>query len=205
MAFARRRWLQRAAGRVAPIGRRSLLAMAGGLAAAAISTPRRAGAQTLTATSISQAAQDARRDVGRLSPPRRQSAAPDRCRRARARRRRGAPVPRRAGRAGARSADGLQQPRQRGRLAAGDAVRELDLALAMRPLVIRMAPTSDEVEAAIKQPLPQIEPLAGDNAEDVLLTIVLSTLGLTAPCRAVRATAQRPRARPRRPRHGRRR
>jgi hypothetical protein len=56
--------------------------------------------------------------------------------------------------------------------------RELDLALTMQPLVIRLAPTSQEVEAAIKQPLPQIEPLAGDNAEDVLLTIVLATLGL---------------------------
>ena len=50
--------------------------------------------------------------------------------------------------------------------------RELDLALTMQPLVIRLAPTSQEVEAAIKQPLPQIEPLAGDEAEDVLLTIV---------------------------------
>jgi hypothetical protein len=57
-------------------------------------------------------------------------------------------------------------------------MRELDLALAMRPLVIRLAPTADEVEAAIKQPLAQIEPLAGDNAEDVLLTMVLSALGL---------------------------
>jgi hypothetical protein len=31
-------------------------------------------------------------------------------------------------------------------------IRELDLALAMQPLAIRLAPTSDEVEAAIKQP-----------------------------------------------------
>ena len=46
---------------------------------------------------------------------------------------------------------------------------ELDLALTMQPLVIRLAPTADEVEAAIKQPLPQIEPLVGDRAEDVLL------------------------------------
>ena len=56
--------------------------------------------------------------------------------------------------------------------------RELDLALTMQPLVIRLAPTPDEVEAAIRQPLPQIEPLAGDTAEDVLLTIVLGALGL---------------------------
>ncbi len=56
---------------------------------------------------------------------------------------------------------------------------ELDLVLAMRPLVIRIAPTADEVEAAIKQPLPQVEPLVGDTASDVLLTIVLDALGLT--------------------------
>lgn len=57
-------------------------------------------------------------------------------------------------------------------------MRELDLALTLQPLVIRLAPTSDEVEAAIRQPLPQIEPLLGDRAEDVLLTIVLDALGL---------------------------
>lgn len=45
--------------------------------------------------------------------------------------------------------------------------------------MIRLAPTADEVEAAIKQPLPQIEPLVGDRAEDVLLTIVLDAVGLT--------------------------
>jgi hypothetical protein len=161
----------------APIGRRSLLAMAGGLAAA-ISKPRRAGAQTWSATSISQAAQEARRDVGRLSlradnllrltiadGPERGAAAVRRFR-----------------------AEQVALARDlatvfNSRVSEDDwllvtPVRELDLALAMRPLVIRLAPTSDEVEAAIKQPLPQIEPLAGDNAEDVLLTMVLSTLGL---------------------------
>jgi hypothetical protein len=56
--------------------------------------------------------------------------------------------------------------------------RELDLVLAMQPLVIRLAPTADEVEAVIAKPLPQIEPLAADVADDVLLTIVLATLGL---------------------------
>ncbi|HEY1311012.1 MAG TPA: hypothetical protein VGF02_08685, partial [Pseudolabrys sp.] len=54
----------------------------------------------------------------------------------------------------------------------------LDLALTMQPLVIRLAPISEEVEAAIKQPIAQIEPLAGDTAEDVLLTIVLGALGV---------------------------
>ena len=56
--------------------------------------------------------------------------------------------------------------------------RELDLVLRMQPLVIRVAPTAEEVEAAIKQPLAQIEPLPGDTADDVLLTIVLDALGL---------------------------
>jgi hypothetical protein len=57
-------------------------------------------------------------------------------------------------------------------------MRELDLALTMQPLVIRLAPTAAEVEAMLKEPLPQIEPLAGDSVEDVLLTIVLAVLGL---------------------------
>ncbi len=56
--------------------------------------------------------------------------------------------------------------------------RELDLALAMQPLFIRIVPGADEVEAAVKKPLVQIEPLAGDSAEDVLLTIVLDTLNI---------------------------
>ena len=45
--------------------RRDLLRLAGGLTAALVAGP--ATAQTFTATSISQAAQDARRDVGRLA------------------------------------------------------------------------------------------------------------------------------------------
>ena len=57
-------------------------------------------------------------------------------------------------------------------------MRELDLALTMQPLVIRLAPTSDEIEAMLKQPLAQIEPLHGDDIDDVLLTIVLAELGL---------------------------
>ena len=47
------------------LARRRLLRIAG-LAAVAALTPRRAPAQVFTGTSISQAAQDARRDVGRL-------------------------------------------------------------------------------------------------------------------------------------------
>jgi hypothetical protein len=160
-----------------PIGRRRLLGMAGGLAAGALA-PRLAAAQTWTATSVSQAAQEARRDVGRLSlradnllrltvadGPERGAAAVRRFR-----------------------AEQIGLARDlatvfNSRVSEDDwllvtPVRELDLALAMRPLVIRLAPTADEVEAAIKQPLPQIEPLAGDNAEDVLLSMVLSTLGL---------------------------
>jgi len=56
--------------------------------------------------------------------------------------------------------------------------RELDLALAIQPLFIRLVPTVDEVEAAVKKPLAQIEPRPGDSAEDVLLTIVLENLGI---------------------------
>src|SRR5579864_2334189 len=159
-------------------GRRDLLRLAATLAVSTVFAPRLAAAQRFTATSISQAAQEARRDVGRLSiradnllrltvadGPERGAAAVRRFR-----------------------AEQVGLARDlatvfNSRVSEDDwllvtPVRELDLALAMRPLVIRLAPTSDEVEAAIKQPLPQIEPLAGDNAEDVLLTMVLTTLGL---------------------------
>ena len=155
--------------------RRDLLAMAGTLAVSAF-TSGRAPAQRFTATSISQAAQDARRDVGRLSlradnllrltiadGPERGASAVRRFR-----------------------AEQIGLARDlatifNSRVSEDDwllvvPMRELDLALAMRPLVIRLAPTADEVEAAIRQPLPQVEPLAGDTAEDVLLTIALDAL-----------------------------
>ena len=135
-------------------------------------------AQTFTASSISQAAQDARRDVGRLSRradtllratvadgPERSAAAVRRFR-----------------------AEQVKLARDlaavfNGRVSEDDwllvsPVRELDLALTMQALVIRLAPTVDEVEVAVQQPLAQIEPLAGDAADDVLLTIVLTVLGL---------------------------
>ena len=158
------------------IGRRNLLRLTGTLAATMILAPR-VPAQTFTASSISQAAQDARRDVGRLSlradnllrltvadGPERGASAVRRFR-----------------------AEQVVLARDlatifNSRVSEDDwllvtPVRELDLALTMQPLVIRLAPTSDEVEAVIKQPLPQIEPLAGDTAEDVLLTIALGALG----------------------------
>jgi len=158
--------------------RRELLRMAGGLAAAAVFAPRLVTGQTFTATSISQAAQEARRDVGRLSlradnllrltvadGPERGASAVRRFR---------------------TEQIGLARDLAavfNSRVSEDDwllivPMRELELALAMRPLIIRLAPTADEVEAAIKQPLPQIEPLAGDTAEDVLLTIVLGALGV---------------------------
>jgi hypothetical protein len=162
----------------AAIGRRNLLRLTGALAAAAVLAPRRLAAQTFTASSISQAAQDARRDVGRLSlhadnllrltvadgPERGASAV---------RRFRSEQI-------------GLARDLAtifNSRVSEDDwllvvPMRELDLALTMQQLVIRLAPTADEVEAAIKQPLPQIEPLAGDTVEDVLLTIVLGALGV---------------------------
>jgi hypothetical protein len=161
--------------------RRTLLRRSGGLAAAALLLPllpARLLAQTFTASSISQAAQDARRDVGRLSRradsllrltvadgPTRSAAAVRRFR-----------------------AEQVTLARDlaavfNGRVSEDDwllvsPVRELDLALTMQALVIRLAPSIDEVEAAVKAPLAQIEPLAGDSADDVLLSIVLAVLGL---------------------------
>jgi hypothetical protein len=160
------------------IGRRNLLRLTGALAASAVLAPRRLAAQTFTESSISQAAQDARRDVGRLS--RRAdnllrltvADGPER----------GASAVRRFRTEQIGLARDLAAVFN-SRVSEDDwllvtPVRELDLALAMRPLVIRLAPTADEVEAAIQQPIAQIEPLAGDTAEDVLLTIVLGALGL---------------------------
>ena len=164
----------------APIvtARRDLLRLAGALALAAAFAPATAGAQTFNATSISQAAQDARRDAGRLARRAdnllRLTVADGPARDAKAVRRfRAEQV------ALARDLAVLFNSR----VSEDDwllvvPTRELDLALTLQPLVIRLAPTSDEVEAAISQPLPQIEPLLGDRAEDVLLTIVLDALGL---------------------------
>ena len=164
----------------APIvtARRDLLRVAGALALAAAFAPATAGAQTFNATSISQAAQDARRDAGRLARRAdnllRLTVADGPARDAKAVRRfRAEQV------ALARDLAVLFNSR----VSEDDwllvvPTRELDLALTIQPLVIRLAPTSDEVEAAISQPLPQIEPLLGDRAEDVLLTIVLDALGL---------------------------
>lgn len=150
--------------------------MTGGLAA--MLAPRLAAAQTFTATSISQAAQDARRDAGKLA-------------------RRADNLLRLTVADGpAHGATAVQRFRAEQTALARDLAaifnsrvseddwllvvptRELGLALTMQPLVIRLAPTSKEVEAAIEQPLAQIEPLAGDGADDVLLTIVLTALGL---------------------------
>ena len=159
------------------IGRRNLLRMAGALAAAPL-LPQVGAGQTFTATSISQAAQDARRDAGRLA--RRAdyllrvtvADGPER------------------GASAVRRFRAEQMPLARdlaaifsGRVSEDDwllvvPTRELDLALRMQPLVIRLAPTAEEVEAALKEPLAQIEPLAGDRADDVLLTIALDALGL---------------------------
>jgi hypothetical protein len=159
-------------------GRRNWLLGTACLAALAIFSPRRALAQTFTATSISQAAQEARREVGRLGrradnllrltvadgPDRGGSA----IRRFRAEQ---APL--------ARNLAAILNSR----VSEDDwllvvPTRELDFVLTMRPLVIRLAPTAGEIEVLIKQPLAQIEPLPGDGADDVLLTIVLTALGL---------------------------
>jgi hypothetical protein len=163
------------------IARRNLAAglagLAGGLAAMS-ALPRWAWAQRFTASSISQAAQDARRDAGWLGRradnllrltvadgPAHSAHAVVRFRHDQA------PV--------ARELAALFN----NRVSEDDwllvvPTRELDLALAMQPLAIRLAPSSDEVEAAIKAPLPVVELLAGDEAADVLHTIVLASLGL---------------------------
>ncbi len=159
-------------------GRRDLLRMAGAFAVSTAFAPRPAAAQKFTATSISQAAQDARRDVGRLSlradnllrltvadGPERGASAVHRFRAEQVGLARDLAA---IFNSGVSEDDWL--------LIAP--TRELGLALAMQPLAIRLAPTAAEVEAAVKQPLPQIEPLAGDTAEDVLLTIVLGALGV---------------------------
>ena len=158
------------------IGRRNLVGLAGGLVAALL--PRFARAQRDVAPASSLAKQDARREAGWLG----QSA--DNLLRLTV-----ADGP-------AHSAHAVVQFRQQqGRLARDLCsllntrlseddwlplvpARELDLALAMQPLFIRLVPSLDEVEAAIKAPLPVVEPLAGDDGSDVLQTIVLNSLGL---------------------------
>jgi len=156
--------------------RRQLLALSGGLLAAVLA--RRAAAQTFTADSISQAAQEARREVGRLSLRAdrllRDVAADGAEHDARAVRRfrsEQAPL--------ARELAAIFNTR----VSEDDwllvvPVRQLDLVLAMRPLVIRIAPTAAEVEAMLQQRLVQIEPLVGDTADDVLLTMVMEILHL---------------------------
>jgi hypothetical protein len=158
--------------------RRDLFRIAWGLAAATVFAPRLAAGQTFTASSISQAAQDARRDVGRLG------------RRAdNLLRLTVADGPERGANAVRRfRAEQVSLVRElagvfNGRVSEDDwllvvPVRELDLALTMQPLVIRLAPTPEEVEAMLKRPLAQIEPLHGDMVDDVLLAIVLESLGL---------------------------
>jgi hypothetical protein len=159
------------------MARRNLLGLAGGLAAA-LTLPRLARAQRFTADSISKAAQDARRDAGWFGQ------------------RADALLRLTVADGPAHSANAVVRFRHQQvalarelaalfntRVSEDDwllivPTRELDLALAMQPLFIRLAPTADEVEAAVKQPLPEIEPLAGDTAADVLHAIVLASLGL---------------------------
>jgi len=159
-----------------PAARRELLRLAGGLTATFVAAP--APAQSFTASSISQAAQDARLDVGRLS---RRAENLLRLTVADGAERNAAAVRRfRAEQVGlARDLAAVFNSR----VSEDDwllivPTAELDLVLQMRPLVIRIAPTAAEVEAAINKPLPQIEPLAGDTAADVLLAIMLDALGL---------------------------
>jgi hypothetical protein len=168
---------RRRSARKALIARRNFIGWAGGLAAAwALRRP--ASAQVYSQTTISQAAQNARREVGRLG----QSADS---------------LLRHVVEAGPEhGAEAVQRFRTRQRplaRALGGVLnkqvseddwllivptRELDLALAMQPLAIRIVPTADEVEAMLQEPLPQVEPLPGDKAADALHMIVLASLGL---------------------------
>jgi hypothetical protein len=156
--------------------RRHILRSTGALLAAAVGSP--AAAQTFTATAISQAAQQARREVGRLA------------RRAdNLLRQTGADGPDRGG-AAVRRFRGEQTHLARdlaaifnGRVSEDDwllivPTSELDLVLVMQPLVVRIAPRPEEVETAVQAPLPKIEPLAADELEDVVLMIVIAALGL---------------------------
>lgn len=155
-----------------------------GLALAAM-TPGFAAAQVYTATSISQAAQQARRDVGRLGRRAdnllRQTVADGA--------EKGATAVRRF------RAELISLSRDlaavfNGRVSEDDFLlivptRELDLALTMQPLVIRIAPRPEEVETSVREPLPRIEPLKEDEIDDVVLMIVLANLGTKADDRAV--------------------
>jgi hypothetical protein len=158
--------------------RRDLLRAAALATAAGLMPVRPAAAQRYTASSISQAAQDARREVGRLGTRAdallRHVIADGPAHDARAVRRfRGEQ---------ARLARDLAAVFN-SRVSEDDwllivPTRELDWVLAMRPLAIRLVPTADAVEAAVAAPLAQIEPLAGDGADDAVLAIVLKTLGV---------------------------
>jgi hypothetical protein len=162
--------------------RRAVLSWGLGLAASA---PGCAAAQVYNATSISQAAQQARREVGRLGRRAdnllRQTVADGT--------EKGAAAVRRF------RAELVSLSRDlavifNGRVSEDDFLlivptRELDLVLAMQPLVIRIAPRLEEVEASVKEPLPRIEPLKEDEIDDVVLMIVLANLGATVDDRAV--------------------
>jgi len=162
--------------------RRTVLIWGFGLAIAA---PGFAVAQVYNATSISQAAQQARREVGRLG------------RRADNLLRQTVADGTEKGVAAVRRfrADLVSLSRDlavifNGRVSEDDFLlivptRELDLALAMQPLVIRIAPRPEEVEASVKEPLPRIEPLKEDEVDDVVLMIVLANLGAKADDRAI--------------------
>jgi hypothetical protein len=164
--------------------RRDLLCSAAALAMTGLA-PAFAAAQVFTATSISMAAQQARRDVGRLGHRAdsllRQTAADGA--------ERGSAAVRRfkAGQANlARDLAAIFN----GRVSEDDFLlivptRELDLVLTMQPLVIRIAPRPDEVEAALKEPLPRIEPQPDNTAEDVVLAITLASLGVRGDDRSM--------------------
>jgi len=56
--------------------------------------------------------------------------------------------------------------------------QNLDLALGLQALKIRLAPTPEEVTNSVTQPLPTVNPAPHESAFNVLLTIALDTPGL---------------------------
>src|SRR5690348_3262906 len=56
--------------------------------------------------------------------------------------------------------------------------RNLDLALALQERKIRLAPTKDEINKSISQPLPKVKPAPHKDAFHVILAVLLDALGI---------------------------
>lgn len=56
--------------------------------------------------------------------------------------------------------------------------RQVELAIALERLKVRLAPTSDEVAESIKRPLAEVKPAANEDIFNVLLTVLLDAFGV---------------------------